>query len=702
MELKDLTPVVTRFTPYHDATAKRTWQLPPEDREFIAWDGEGKNLDGPDRPQHYVLFGCSAEKENPLTSKYHLHTFEILDYILAVGRRHPTAFHVSFAFNYDAVQIVRSLHENALRQLHETNKLALRRHGTRYFIHYIPSKWFSVSRYGPNYDRKKNPHDKVTVRIFDIFSFFGTSFIKAYEDLVGPVPRVLREGKSGRDDFVNWTDEEIRKYWSVEIGMLRELADELRSRLYGADLRIREWHGPGALANFANKKHGVRKYMAVSPAEVRTAARYAYAGGRFEMFQLGRVSDRAIYSLDINSAYPYGIAQLPNLATGSWIPHIPGGPIARFGVYRIRLLPRPGGSFLQRSPGPLFHRDTNGNISFPWIVDGWYWSPEVRGLVRNLPKGTYEIVEGWEYVGWKDSARPYEWVRDTYALRREWKNAGNPSQLALKLMLNSLYGKMAQRVGWNEERRTPPTWHQLEWAGWVTSNTRAMLWEAMCAILRHDPSGRSIIAVETDGLYTTVHPSIALGGRRGNSSTDLLGSGMAGYPSVESSTELGGWEIERYDEILYVQSGLAWLRKGDTWVCKRRGLDARTFQLDACRDYLRTLVAGGEWAPYIGSAQRFIGLGAGLASSTPTKEIVGRWSKMEREIRPGKGGKRIHVPSQCAACESGLSAWDSTHDMSIRSMAYKPGFSMSREHSIPWENDMKDEWREYGRDKAAS
>jgi hypothetical protein len=631
-------------------------------------------VDGPNKPQHYVLFGSSASE--PLTSPTHIHTFDLLDYILRVGADNPTAFHVGFAFNYDSNMILRSLSERALRIIHRHNRVTLKRDGVRYHLHFLPGKWFSVSRYEANYDRKTNPHGKTSVRIFDLFSFFGTSFVKAYTDLVGPVPDIVTEGKADRNSFSD--AKKVAAYWRVEIEMLRELADELRRRMYGADLRITEWHGPGALASYANKHHGVKLSMAHTPNEVREASRFAYAGGRFEMFKLGRVNG-PIYSLDINSAYPHGIRHLPNLAVGTWTHVDRPKRLAKFGVYRVRLNPRMGGTFLERAPGPLFHRDKMGNISFPWLLDGWYWSPEVRNL-RHLDNA--EIIEGWEYTGWETAPRPYAWVEDTYALRRQWKAEGNASQLALKLLMNSLYGKMAQRVGWNEEKYTPPTWHQLEWAGWVTSNCRAMLWQAMSRI-----PNDGLIAVETDGLYTTVHPSYVIGDNDGR-----IRSRSEDPGDVRSSTQLGGWEIEVYDEIIYVQSGLAWLRKGDAWICKRRGLDARTFELDAARDYVRSLGAKEQWLPYIGETTRFVGLGAAIQSSAPTKARLGVWQTIQREIRPGQGGKRVHIATQCKACRLGLTAWEMPHDMSIRSLAYKDPYS--KEHDIPWENgDQGYEWR---------
>ena len=60
-------------------------------------------------------------------------------------------------------------------------------------------------------------------------------------------------------------------------------------------------------------------------------------------------------------------------------------------------------------------------------------------------------------------------------------------------------------------------------------------------------------------------------------------------------------------------------------------------------------------------------------------------------------GKRFHVPSQCDACRHGNNAYDETHQLSIRSLAYKPGETLSKPHDIPWEGEVMDyKWRNRG------
>jgi hypothetical protein len=648
-------PLTTNLPPpYHKGLSARPNQIPMRERRFVAWDGEGMNLKGAGKPQSYVLFGAST---GDVITGEGLKTFDLCDFIITVGRANPDAIHVGFAFTYDANMIVQSLHPRNLAYLHTQGHVTV----GRYCIQLRRGKWFSVTQYGPKYSRTGNTNDKFTVKIYDIFGFFTCSFLKAVTELLGPEEpglELVKEGKALRGTFTDIGY--VEKYWRAEIELLARLAEELRRRMYAAGLYITQWHGPGALASYAMKQHGIKTHMQRNCDEIREASRYAYAGGRFELFKAGRVAG-PVYSLDINSAYPYAISQLPSLAEGEWTYEVRPTRIARFGVYRVRLRHHAG---FAKGAGPLFHRDWKHNISYPWIVEGWYWSPEVAPLVGNPD---VEILEGWHYIG--AETRPFHWIAGMYEKRRQWKAAGNTAQLALKLCMNSLYGKMAQRVGWDERNNRIPPWHQLEWAGWVTSYTRAMLF----GVMRRIPWDQ-LIAVETDGIYTTCNPT-SLG--------------------ISNSAELGGWEFSQYDEVIYLQSGLAWLRKGDEWSPKRRGLDAGSFSLEDSIAYAKSLQPNQEWSPYIGETTRFIGLGAALAGQAPVKVRHCVWQTTTRAIMPGEKGKRIHVANLCNACRNAKSAYDAPHDLVIRSLSQSG--TMSTPHNIPWENkdDGEAEWRDY-------
>jgi hypothetical protein len=535
---------------------------------------------------------------------------------------------------------------------------------TEYIVTYRKAKFFQVTRIDAGM--------RTTVRIFDIFTFFMTSFEKAYTEMIGPIPTLITEGKAGRKTFTLAEFEHVKRYWTLEIQLVRELAEELRKRVYGARLFITEWHGPGALATYSMREHGIRQHMAVAPSDVRLAARYAYAAGRFELFGVGRYTG-PVWGVDLNSAYPAGLRLVPSLSEGKWLFEDWTKPLREklirpFGLYYVKLhSKRPLGI---KKLSPLFHRDKHHELTFPWDTEGWYWGPEAK----QAAMAGATVVAAWQYVDW--TTRPFEYINDMFEQRRQWKRDGNSAQMALKLCMNAKTGKAAQRVGWKENGRIPG-WHQLEWAGFVTSYTRAALYDVMQRI----PVGE-VLAVETDGFYTTMDP-YELG---------IVGSDI-----------LGGWSVDTYDEVMYVQSGLAWLRsgtcslasncshrneKGCAWTTKRRGLDPESFQLSDCIDYLSTLVPNErEWPIFKGITTRFTSMGMALASrDAKAKHCV--WTTTPREISVGAQGKRVHVPRFCISCSMGVSAYERAHDLIITPPNPKAGGIKSYPHSVPWEPEI--------------
>lgn len=640
--------------------------IPPHVRDFIFWDGEGTR-GTKKRNQNYSLFGCSTGERVIAPA---LTTLKCLKFIIDVGKRNPHAFHVGFAFEYDVNMILASLSSKLLRELKDNGSVLY----NGYRIEHVPSKWLQVTKYGDTY-RGGNKNDKFTVRIADLFGFFQCSFIKACESYIPDDPLMadiatIEAGKAARNAFDYDNIEYITKYWEVEIQLGKKLVERLREMLYSVDLNVTRWHGPGALANYTYKKQGILPHKKLNGEEVRNASRYAYAGGRFELFRLGR--HERVYGIDINSAYPAAISRLPSLSEGTWRHVTNPSVIQEFGVYHVRMA---GQGVLSKVPAPLFHRDPTHNISYPWITEGWYWSPEIISCKPFWEKAGFEIIEGYEYVDW--STRPFGFVRDMYDERKRLKAEGNGAEKALKLALNSLYGKMAQRVGWERTGR-PPTWHQLEWAGYVTSATRAKLFAVMARI-----PWDHLIAVETDGIYTTYDPR-------------KLG--------IQDSKALGEWETTQYDEMMYVQSGVYFARNGDDWIGKYRGLDKGTLDENVITDYLHTLTPNptkeNPWPPIVGPTTRFIGYPFAIqredSNRGPMKVHHCVWEKTQRELSTGREGKRRHVPKLCEACQQGATAYEKPHDLIIQSNSTK--VMHSEMHSIPWEN--KDngataEWREY-------
>jgi hypothetical protein len=91
-------------------------------------------------------------------------------------------------------------------------------------------------------------------------------------------------------------------------------------------------------------------------------------------------------------------------------------------------------------------------------------------------------------------------MRD-YTRRAEFKHVvpPNPAHIPLKLGLNSLYGKFAQRAGIkvrDDGTIQLPRYHNLFYAGMITAGARARISEAVAEIGEHN-----VLMVATDGLF---------------------------------------------------------------------------------------------------------------------------------------------------------------------------------------------------------
>lgn len=652
------------------------------DWEFIAWDGEGLAVDEPRRlgPIHYrngpngdrkgreILLDYTPESQpyvllansklNHIATREGLNTRDCLDLILDTKRQHPKSIFVGFGFNYDVNQILRDLSPHCLWKLHDSNE-------TRFGGYYL--KWFPRKSFYVKHRRSGR-----SAIIYDVFGFFQTSFLKVCEEYLGeddPDLGLIKEGKAGRSGF-EWEqmDDFILPYNRMELNMLVRVMDIFREDLGSTSIYPGQWHGPGAVAGAALKKYGVKVSRDI-PKEVQDASQYAYAGGRFEQFRVGRY-DSHVVEYDIHSAYPEAASKLPNLTEGTWH-HVKSYEPGTFGVWSVNRR-SPNGS-QDNGPQPLFCRSEGGFISYPREVSGWYWSPEAELVAGDIQEGWVFRPDDTEQAA--SSSRPFEFVADLYDQRRILKSQGSSTQRAIKLILNSIYGKLAQTIGGKDK---PPAWHQLEWAGYITSYTRAKIYRA----IMQNPG--AIIAAETDAVFSTVP-------------LDL-----------DEGPELGQWERKEYDSITYIQSGFYYATQGDKVVVKYRGMDKDPatgqplgLPYPLVLDHLRTKTGiKGQWhtPPLHAYTTRFVGLGLGLR----TDAVWRSWEQEEKVVaidQDPENGKRVHLPGACSQCQQGVSMYDSMHPLVIG--GYE-GESYAR--SLPWrqldyEADVEDvEWKEMNPD----
>lgn len=467
---------------------------------FIGIDGEGGEIDG----RHEYLLLRAGDKV--LETGKPLHTLECLKFIYQL----PTQYkYVSYFFTYDVTMILRDLPIAKIKDLLNREARTLSDGMTRrvewqgYMLDWLPGKEFRVGRY---VGQRKI---RWTV-IDDVGSFFQCSFVEALRrwGIGGEVLlKRIAVSKANRSLFTDVT-RLTRLYNKKECDLLVLLMDEFRRVCREIGPEPMNWQGPGNVASAWLRSKKVPHEHNV-PFEAMSMARDAYYGGRFEITAVGSIR-RRVYQYDINSAYPAVIRTLPCLLHGGWKHSENTTPRRAIYVARVRFSHK-ADTFL----GTLPIRSPKGNIYYPLCGEGVYWSPEIQAAKRA--GASVKVLEAWEYFS-KCHCKPLDWIEEVYAHRKRVgkTNKGN----ALKLALNSIYGKFAQSIG-------RPRWANPVWAGLITATTRAQIIDACTQV-----SGKHVLMIATDGIFTDKPLRLPVG------------------------SKLGEWELTEHSSIFILQPGM--------------------------------------------------------------------------------------------------------------------------------------------------
>lgn len=554
-------------------------------RPFVGCDGEGCGVDHVGR-QNYMLFRIG---ENELYTGKPLSTAELLDFICQAPKE---AILVGFSFGYDVTMICRDLSSERRERLLAPKETGPGKSRYTYFgsfgIEYLPRNYIRVCRVEKKLDGSYSTVKGSSRTIYEVFGFFQSSFLKALKNFsIGTdYLELIERNKEARGSFTRIT-KDIRKYCSKECELLAQLMEKFRTSCETAGIRPRSWSGAGKLAAFLHEKHKTisrKDVEALVPHEVRVMAAAAYYGGRFEVTHVGRI-DGPIYENDINSAYPDAMRRLPCLLHGSW-EKIKGKPD---GLYIADISFNHCHSDISLCGLPI--RNKQGRIFWPRQGNGIYWSPEINSA-RKLG-ARIKFKNGWRYIA-KCNCKPFDWVEPLYEYRKSIgkKTEGYP----IKLGINSLYGKLAQRVG-------SPKWGNFVWAGLITAFTRTKLNEA-AALSPHD-----IIMLATDGIYSK--KPLAL----------------------DTGDKLGQWETAQHPSIFIVQPGLYWGPPKP----KTRGIPLKFFETrtqlfeKAWHDYAKARRKGLQHFP-VGEIDLTLFIGLKLAQSRNKPETAGKWITQRRTI----------------------------------------------------------------------
>jgi hypothetical protein len=420
-----------------------------------------------------------------------------------------------------------------------------------------------------------------SVKVWDCFRFFGTSFVNAIEDWkIGEPDEVafIRAMKEKRGSFTNETADEVERYCRRECHLLALLMRKVIVSHEAAGIPLKRFEGAGSTASALLTKYNVQEYrgdpLEELPAGLAFAIECAFFGGRFENSLIGEVTE-PMWSYDISSAYPYAqAAHLACLKCGSWR-YIRGSASeirarcerSDHAVVRFRVGSLDARARRELAWGPLPCRTEDGSIVYGLGFSGWAWKEELFPILdANLWRALVDIEgEAWIYRT-KCDHRPFAYVPGAYRKRCEWGKEG-PGK-CMKLGLNAGYGKTAQRKGRRPPFRCPA------WAGITTGTTRGQLADAIARA--RDPW--SVASTATDGIYGVERLSLPKPEHTG---------------TEDLPKPLGGWEEKLIEEgCFFVKPGL-YFRRGvsDASEIRARGVGRKEVLRDA--DRLRAAFA--DW-----------------------------------------------------------------------------------------------------------
>lgn len=554
---------------------ERKRQEARETKPFIAIDGEGITRRG----EHiYTLLTASTGDYieswiGGLSSK------RCFDFLLQF---HGRGILIGFFTSYDVNMMLRDLplwHLEELWNFGETK-------WEGYEIRWMQGKMLIVTYQGKR------------ITWYDAASFFQKSFIKALQDWGFSVDSEIIEGKAERSTFTAKAKNAIRYYNLRECELLVDLMERVRAVSIQCGILPKSWHGAGALANAGLAKYGVQKYNS-DCLELRPKFLQAYYGGRSQVLLQGEFDNA--WSHDINSAYPYALAMLPN-SHGEWRTNKKA--LEPFALYEVKFdIPKR----YAITPFPVRFKE---KIYYPHKGHTFVWGPEFLAAMEHYAK-YLKVINCWQFIPENDYL-PFNFIHDLYEKRKHFVAQKNDAQIILKLFLNSCYGKVAQSIGYKKQR---PPYQNYFWAGWTTSKTRAMIFEN--AMRNPD----AIISFATDGIL----------------SRDKL---------CDHSPEkiLGNWEVKQIKNLFVVQPGVYTYEGIDTSeaTIRSRGFRKSSVDYNELRKLWRT---DGSLGRYEYTETRFIGLGKALQSNPKLKNWR-QWIEETREISFIPNGETELLPQK--------------------------------------------------------
>lgn len=535
--------------------------------------GRGKN-------HRAVLLGCGERHIVAADMRRGLQWQEVFEFLYYENfEQNPEdSVYIGFYLKYDFNEWLRSLpvdkarsllspEGKALRTIKDGPRKKFRRGGHRYPVRCdgwefdMPTGWRSL-QIRPRVcqclelEIKCEHEQKPWMVICDAGPFFQTSFLKVLQDWpkddrlwTDKEYETVRYGKENLRTVTRFSKKMI-EYNRLENELLARIMTQLAQglRVMGIKLSRDQWYGPGPVAASWLRQNGGTKNRDLvqipGMEDWLQVCQWSYFGGWFEIYSHGIIPGKS-YNYDINSAYPYATTKLPHLCDQGQMRRGEGRNTSRNDFVLLRCTVRSKGPRI----GAVPYRDSHGAICRPSISTGWYWKGEIDAAIDA---GLVKDIDYHEWVEYRpcNHPNPFTSIGAMYDARNN-VHKDSPRGRAIKLIINSIYGKFAQSVG-------AKPYNNWFYASYITSHCRTQI---LRAIGTHKGGPDSVLMVATDGIcFDSPHTTLPM-------ERDEKGNKQLGY-----------WDESTYDDLCLFKPGVYWDSKGkEELKLKSRGVPAKEF-----------------------------------------------------------------------------------------------------------------------------
>lgn len=366
-------------------------------------------------------------------------------------------------------------------------------------------------------------------------------------------------------------------------------ADGLWDALTDAELARYLFDGTGRVAGHLMGKLATPEDVMRPPDRLERAIATGYGGGRMATFQVGSF-DR-ITQIDLRSAYPWAMTQLPSLDRARYVRKRVYDLHEPYALWEVWWdIPHGAPS------GPFPVRTERGGIAWPLCGFGWYWADEVRAAIECYGHAVRPI--SGVAIRPRSDHRPFAGLEDIYDRRRALKADGNRAAAhVLKLTMNACYGRLVRVV---DHDGSPGKWGNLALAGMTTSAVRAKM---LRELMNHETR---TIALATDSLT------------------------VAGDVDIVASDNLGGWDVTTGGVSLMLPSGVFHVQHGAAAMDRMMGVErSQAMEVDwpMVHEGWELMGLGFHWPIPVRS---FVGLG--MAGATNRWGSLGQWQLRRHDI----------------------------------------------------------------------